>query len=46
MGSSPLARGAPDMVMGGGVDAGLIPASAGSTPATPGKLRWSWAHPR
>ena len=45
-GSSPLTRGAPDIVLGEGVIIGLIPAYAGRTTTHTRRVTACWAHPR
>ncbi len=46
LGSSPRARGAPQVVAVGDVAAGIIPACAGSTPTVRRRCRRRWDHPR
>ena len=45
-GSSPLTRGKPVELIGGGDDRGLIPAHAGKTGVIPANTVPDWAHPR
>ena len=45
-GSSPLARGLPQVHRLGSRDGGIIPARAGFTPSPASDGRWRWDHPR